>query len=45
MAVNEIRAADRLTSSAAAMAALALSVSKIVSIQRKSTPPSVRPRI
>ncbi len=33
------------TSNAAAMAALALSVSKIVSIRRRWQPPSARPRI
>src|SRR5918994_957973 len=46
IAVNEIqRGTSGATSSAAAIAALALSVSKIVSIRRRSTPPSTRPRI
>jgi hypothetical protein len=45
-AVNESHSArSGATSSAAAIAALAFRVSKIVSICRTSTPPSTRPRI
>ena len=46
IAVNEIqRGTSGATSSAAAIAAFALSVSKIVSIRSRSTPPSTSPRI
>jgi hypothetical protein len=45
MVTEIISGVSGVTSLAAAMAAFAFSVSKIVSIRMRSTPPSTRPRI